>query len=75
VVITKEEFEFRKRQWAEMNRWEREQPPEEHSPEWLLAAMGALHEWLPESTRAEERDPERLGIQRMNAILERLSRR
>jgi hypothetical protein len=71
-VITKEEFELRKRQWAEMNKWEREQPPEEHSPEWLLAALGALHQWLPESTRAEE--PQRRGIQRMNEILELLSR-
>jgi hypothetical protein len=75
VTITKEEFELRKREWAEMNKWEREQPPEEHSPEWLLAALGALHQWLPESTRAEERDPERRGIQRMNALLEALSRR
>jgi hypothetical protein len=72
--VIKEEFELRKRQWAEMNRWEREQSPEEHSPEWLLAAIGALYELLPESTRAEEPDPERRGIQRMNQILELLSR-
>jgi len=72
-VITKEEFELRKRQWAEMNKWEHEQPPEEHSPEWLLAAIGALYELLPESTRAEEPDPERRGIQRMQRLLRVLS--
>jgi len=74
-VITKQEFELRKRQWAEMNKWEREQPPEEHSPEWLLAAVGALYELLPESTRAEEPAPERPSLRRMHELLQLLSTR
>lgn len=57
------------------DKWEREQPPEEHSPEWLPAAIGALYELLPESTRAEEPDPERRGIQRMQRLLQVLSTR
>jgi hypothetical protein len=74
-VITKAEFELRKRQLEDFNRWEREQPPREMTPEECLAALGALYEWLPESTRAEERDPERLGVRRMHELLGLLSRR
>ena len=74
-MITREEFEARRRQWAEMNKWEREQPPDEHSPEWYLAAVGALYQFLPESTRAEEPDPDRPGLQRMQELLRALSTR
>jgi hypothetical protein len=73
--ITKEQFDLRKRQLENSNRWEREQPPEEHTPEWNLAAVGALYELLPESTRAQERDPERRGIRRMHELLAKLSSR
>ena len=47
VVITREQFEERKRQWEAMNRWEREQPLIEYSPERALEALGALWQWIP----------------------------
>ena len=73
-MITKEEFEEWRQQMADMNRWEREQPPDEHSPEWYLAAVGALYELLPESTRAEQPDPNRPGLLRMQELLSLLPR-
>jgi hypothetical protein len=72
-VITKAEFELRKRQLEDFNRWEREQPPREMTPEQCLAALGALHDILPESTRSEEEDPEKRGVQRMYDLLRLLS--
>jgi hypothetical protein len=60
------------RQFAEFNRWERQQAREERTPEWNLAAIGALYEILPESTRTEERDTERRGIRRMHELLSKL---
>jgi hypothetical protein len=73
--ISKADWELRRRQWADFNRWEREQPPQERTPDEYLAAMGALYEWLPEPTRAEERDRERQGVRRMHELFRLLSAR
>ena len=73
IVISKAEWVARQQQWAELHRWERAQPPEEYSPEEALEALSALLEWIPESVRAREQDPERRGVQRMHALLRLLS--
>ena len=74
-MITKEQWEQRQREWAEFERWKAAQPLDPISPERGLAIAGALYQWLPESTRQEDRDPERLGIRRMHRLLEILSSR
>ena len=68
-MISRSEWDARQLQWAECNRWESTQTPPEHSPEDALADAGAILEWIPESVQAEERDPERLGVRRMHALL------
>ena len=75
IVITREEWDERQRQWAEFHRWERTQPPVEYAPGDAIAALGTILEWIPPSIRAEERDPERRGVQRMHALLRLLSAR
>ena len=73
VMVTRADFELRRQQWARLNRWEREEPRPELTPEQCLAALGALYELLPESTRFEDRDPERQGVRRMHELLRLLS--
>jgi hypothetical protein len=67
-VISKAEWELRQRQWTE-----RTQTPRDLTPEECLAALGALYEILPESTRAEEQDSEKHGVIRMHELLRLLS--
>lgn len=73
-MITRAEWEERQQQWAEFNRWEESQPPVEHSDSYLIAAAGALYEWLPKESRTPQDDPERTGIQRMHFLLSLLKR-
>ena len=68
-MITREQWEERQQQWAELHRWEREQPPIEYSPDDAIDGVGEILEWIPKAVRSEERDPERLGIQRMNSLV------
>ena len=68
-MITKAEWEARQQQWAEFHRWEETQPPPEHSPEYLIAAVGALYDWLPAQSRIPEDDPDRSGVKRMHFLL------
>ena len=68
-MISREEWDARQRQWAELHRWERAQPSIEYSPDDAIDGAGTILEWIPESVRAEERDPDRRGVQRMHALL------
>ena len=68
-MITKAEWDARQQQWAELHRWERAQPPTEYSPDDAVDGAGTILEWISESVRAEERDPDRRGVRRMHALL------
>ena len=72
IVISRSEWSVRQQQWAEYHRWERAQAPVEHSPDDALDDVGTILEWIPESVRAEERDPEGRGVRRMQALLQLL---
>ena len=68
-MITKEEFELRKRQWAEFNRFKRSEVRPVYNPEQVLDFISTILEWAPQDVRTQECDPERLGVQRMRRLL------
>ncbi|MEK7407929.1 MAG: hypothetical protein AAB225_22895 [Acidobacteriota bacterium] len=69
-----EELRERMRQWAEFNRWEAQQPPVERDAGAILADLGTIWQWLPPDVRTADPDPEKRGVQAMQAVLRRLSR-
>ena len=71
--MTKEEIEQYRRRFEEFNDWEARQPPTERSPAAILADLGFLLSLVPEEERLRDPDPEKLGIQRMRAMLARVS--
>ena len=73
-MTLREQIEERLRQWAEFNRWEAEQPPDERAPAAILADLGAIWSWLPPEERTCDEDPEKLGVQAMHAALSHLKR-
>jgi len=74
-MITKAEWLARQQQWAEYRRWLDSAPPVEHPLEHVIADVGAILEWIPESERAKDHDPDRLGVQRMHLLLSLLKPR
>jgi hypothetical protein len=68
-VISPAEWDLRQQQWAEYRRWADSEAPLEHAAEDALANVGTILEWIPEAVRQEERDPEKLGVQRMHFLL------
>jgi len=72
-MTLKEQIELRRRQWAEFNRWEAEQPRVDRNPAALVADVGALYSWLAVEVRSCDPDPEKLGIQQMHSTLSRLN--
>ena len=54
---------------AAFNQWESEQPPVERSPAAILADLGFLLSLTSAEDRLRDPDPEKLGIQRMRALL------
>jgi hypothetical protein len=73
-VTLKEQHEIREQQWAEFHRWEATQPLPERAPADILADLDTIWDWLPPEVRAEDPDPEKLGIQKMRAALALLKR-
>jgi hypothetical protein len=71
-VTLKEQLELRQRQWDAFHRWEAENLPPLRDPADILADLGTIWMWLPESVRLEDPDPEKLGIRAMQAALARL---
>jgi hypothetical protein len=74
-VTLREQIEERRRQWAEYNRWEAEQPPVERAAGDMIADVGAMWNWLAPEDRIRDEDPEKLGIQKMRAALAHLKPR
>ena len=68
-MSTREQFQFRQRQWAEFNRWEAEQPPIERDPADILADLGTIWGWFPVEVRERDPYPAKIGIQKMRAAL------
>ena len=68
-VISKLEWIERQQQWAEFDRWARSAAAPEHPPEHAIADVGTILDWIPPAVQVEDRDPERLGVQRMHALL------
>ena len=73
-MIDRAAWERRRQQWLEYRRWAESEPPALHPPEEALADLGAILEWIPRQVRLEERDPQRLGVRRMDYLLSLLSR-
>ena len=71
--MTKEEIEQYRRRFEEFNDWEARQPPIERSPAAILADLGFLWSLVSPEERLRDPDPEKLGIQRMRAMLARVS--
>jgi hypothetical protein len=67
-VITKSKWKLRQQQWSEYHRWASAESLE-HPSEQAIADLGAILEWLPDSKRYQERDPERRGVRRMHFLL------
>lgn len=57
------------------NEWEATQSPEERPPEAIVADLGFLVSFVSVEDRVRDSDPEKLGIQRMRALLARMSRK
>ena len=74
-MITKTDWDQRQQEWAAFNRMRREEIRPERPPEIILDDIGALLEWAPAEVKAEERDPERRGVRRMQELLGQLSPR
>jgi hypothetical protein len=74
-VINKAEWDLRQQQWAEYRRWAESEPPLELAAEDAIANVGTILAWIPEDVRQEERDPEKLGVQRMHFLLRQLADR
>jgi hypothetical protein len=58
---------------AAFNQWESEQPMADRAPAAILADLGFLLSWVSAEDRLRDPDPEKLGIQRMRALLARVS--
>jgi hypothetical protein len=71
-MTLKEQLEQRRRQWAEFNRWEAQQPPIDRAPAEIIADLGTIWSWLPVEVRTHDPDPGKLGIQAMRAALRHL---
>ena len=74
-MISKRDWELRQAQWAAFHRWEASRGPDPHPPEAAMADVGAVYEWFPENVRLEDRDPDKIGIRRMQAVLAALGKR
>ncbi len=70
----REQYEERRKQWARFNRWESGQPPVERSAADIVADLGTVLDWVPREARADDPDPQKLGIQAMRRALEHLGR-
>lgn len=71
-MTLREQLEMRRQQWAAFHRWERENPAPARDPGEVLADLGAIWNWLPPAVRSADPDPQKLGIRKMRAALERL---
>ncbi len=74
-MLTREEYEERKRGFEIFNRWERENLPPALGSEASVAVAGALWELLSEEVRTADPDPEKLGVRAFHAKLALLDRR
>jgi hypothetical protein len=66
-MISRDQWRERQKQWEFFHRWEAEQPPIDRDPADSIADIGAILDWLPEETLAEDPDPEKRGIQTLRA--------
>jgi hypothetical protein len=71
--MTKEEVEQYRRRFEAFHEWEAHQPPVERSPAAILADLGFLLSLVSPEERLRDPDPQKLGIQRMRAMLEKVS--
>ena len=69
----KEQIEERRRQWAEFNRWERQNPLPERGAAAVLADLSFLLSFVSAVDRTLDPDPEKSGIRKMRAALACLS--
>jgi hypothetical protein len=67
--VTKPEYAEYRARFEALNAWEARQPPIERSPSDILADLGFLLGFVSAEERGKDPDPEKLGIQRMRAIL------
>ena len=74
-MTLKEQYEMRQRQWDEFHRWESRQPVVERTSENIIADLGAILSWLPGEERLRDPDPEKIGIQKMQAALALIKQR
>lgn len=72
-MITPAEWNLRQQQWAEYRRWARAEVLTALSPDQSIADLGTILEWIPETLRNQDPDPEKLGVQRMHFLLGLLS--
>jgi hypothetical protein len=67
--VTRQEYAEYRGRFEALNAWEACQPPIERSPAEIVADLGFLLGFVDEEERLRDPDPEKLGIQRMRAIL------
>jgi hypothetical protein len=72
-VISKAGWRLRREQWREYRSWAAAESPALHPPDQVIADIGTILEWIPESVRREDRDPDRQGVRRMHYLLGLLS--
>ena len=72
-MVSKRDWELRQAQWAAFHRWEASRELDAHPPEAALADIGAVYEWFPKDVHLEDRDPDKIGIRRVQAVLAALA--
>jgi hypothetical protein len=72
-MISKADWLLRREQWREYRSWAAAESPVLHPPDQVIADIGTILEWIPESVRREDRDPDRQGVRRMHYLLGLLS--
>ena len=67
--MTSQEYAEYRARFEALNAWEACQPPIERPAAEIVADLGFLLGFVSEEERQRDPDPEKLGIQRMRAIL------
>ena len=67
--MTRQEYEEYRARFEALDDWQARQPPIERDPGEILADLGFLLGFVSEEERLRDPDPDKLGIQRMRAIL------
>ena len=74
-MISRQQWRDREDRWKKFHQWEDAQPLPERSVAEIFSYLNLVLSWAPPDAIAEDPDPQKLGIRKLRAMLERLSDR